>query len=90
MMKSLRMQETSLLRNICPWFDYFNGFMSSCEGAVDDGRADVIIVQAEHVGRYKKFETMKPILYEEFDESYKYVLTADIDITYKELLGASL
>lgn len=90
MMKCLRMQESSFLRNICPWFDYFNGFVGGCEEAVDDGRADVIIVQAEHVGRYKNLETMKPILYEEFDESYKYVLTADIDITYKELLRASL
>lgn len=90
MVKSLQMQEASLIRDICPWFDYFNGYMSSCEAAVQNGQADVVIAQAEHIGRYKTFDTLKPILYEELDESNKYVIIADIDISYKELIKASL
>lgn len=83
------MRDVAYSRDIRPSFECVMKDEEKCTTALNTGEVDAIIIQSQNIGRYN-LDGLKPILFEAFDETDKYVVIGDQDISFNDLKKASL
>lgn len=87
--KCLVMRDVGFSRDIRPSFECVMKDAEKCSEALKNNNIDAIVVQSQNIGRYN-LDGLKPILFEAFDESYKYVVIGDQDVSFNDLKKATL
>lgn len=83
------MRDVAFSRDIRPLFECIEKDHANCAEGINNGQIDVLIIEAENIDKYN-LDTIKPIMFEAFDENDKYVVIADQDISPSALKKASL
>lgn len=87
--KCVVMRDVAFSRDIRPSFECVMKDAEKCTEALKAGEVDAIVVQSQNVGKFN-LDGLKPILFESFDETDKYVVIGDQDISFNDLKKASL
>jgi hypothetical protein len=89
--KCRTMSDVAYSRDIRPTFECVLKDNEKCAGAVSDGTADAVIIQAKHYEQLN-LKSLKAILYEQSDDddTDKYVVVADDGIDANEIRQADL